>query len=111
MEGEPKGSTGSDMTSDDRLWAAASWIPVTPLWPILALVALLMEDKKDRPFIRYNAVLSIATGLILIPLTIVTLGCAAILYLGFFYCAYVAYQGETVNVPVVTNWIRQQGWV
>ena len=50
-----------DLTSDDRLWAALSWIPVSPLWPIFAIIALLLEDKKDRPFIRYNAILSIAT--------------------------------------------------
>ena len=100
-----------EITSDDRLWAALSWIPITPLWPIFAIVALVMDDKKDRAFIRYNAVLSIATGVILIPLTIVTCGCAALVYLVFFYWAYVAYQGETVEIPLVSDFARKQGWV
>ena len=100
-----------EITSDDRLWAALSWIPVTPLWPIFAIVALLMEDKKVRPFIRYNAVLSMITGLILIPLSIITCGCAALIYFVFFYWAYVAYQGETVEIPFVTDFAKNQGWL
>jgi uncharacterized membrane protein len=100
-----------DLTSDDRLWAALSWIPVSPLWPIFAIVALLLEDKKDRPFIRYNAIVSIATGVILIPVTIITCGCAALIYLVFFYWAYQAYMGQTVSIPVVSDFVRNQGWV
>ncbi len=100
-----------DITSDDRLWAALSWIPVTPLWPIFAIIALLLDEKKDRVFIRYNAVLSIATGVILIPLSIITCGCAALVYLVFFYWAYLAYQGQTVEIPFVTDFARKQGWV
>jgi len=100
-----------DLTSDDRLWAALSWIPVSPFWPIFAIVALLLEDKKDRPFIRYNAIVSIATGVILIPLTIITCGCAALIYLVFFYWSYQAYLGQTVNIPVVSDFVRNQGWV
>jgi uncharacterized membrane protein len=100
-----------DVSSDDRLWAALSWIPVTPLWPILAILVLLMEETKHRPFARYNAVLSIATGLILIPVTIVTLGLGALLYFLFFYWAYQSYRGQRVEVPFVSNLIRRQGWV
>jgi len=101
----------SEITPNDRTWAALSWIPATPLWPILAIVALLMEETKQRPFIRYNAVLSIATGLILIPLTIVTCGLGSLVYFGFFYWAYLAYQGKTVEVPMVSSWARERGWV
>jgi uncharacterized membrane protein len=100
-----------ELTQDDRLWAALAWIPITPLWPIFAIVALLIEDKQDRPFIRYHAVLSLITGVVLIPLTIVTCGCAAILYIVFFYWAYQAYQGKTVEIPLATDFARNQGWV
>ncbi len=44
----------SDLTSDDRLWALLSWL----FWPV-AVIMLLMDDKKTRPFIKYNAVLSL----------------------------------------------------
>jgi len=100
----------SEITSNDRIWAALGWLPVTPLWPILAIVALLMENTKDQAFVRYNAVVSIVTGVILIPLTIVTVGCAGLLYFVFFYWAYQAYQGQEVRIPVVSDWVKKQGW-
>ena len=102
---------GSDITPDDRMWAALAWLPITPLWPLLAVVALLLENTKDRPFVRYNAILSIATGVVLIPLSIVTLGCAALLYLVFFYWAYQAMMGQEVRVPFLSDWVKRQGWV
>ena len=101
----------AEITQDDRLWAALSWIPISPLWPVFAIVALVLEDKKDRQFVRYHAVLSLATGVILIPLSIVTCGCAALIYFVFFYWAYLAYQGETVEIPFVTDFARNQGWI
>ncbi|MFW5940872.1 MAG: hypothetical protein ACOC9C_01095 [Chloroflexota bacterium] len=100
-----------DITNDDRLWAALSWIPVSPLWPIISIVVLLMDDKQGRPFIRYHAIVSLITGIALIPLSIVTCGLAALVYVVFFYWAYLAYQGQMVEIPVVSNWARQQGWV
>lgn len=70
--------TGVEITADDRLWAALSWIPVSPLFPVVSVLMLLMDEKKDRPFIRYNAVLSLAVSVALIVLSIPTLGLAAI---------------------------------
>jgi uncharacterized membrane protein len=99
-----------ETTQNDRLWAALSWIPISPVWPILAIVALLMENTKDRPFVRYNAVVSIATGIVAIILTIVTLGIGALIFLVFFYWAYKAYQGDTVEIPWVSNFVRNRGW-
>ena len=95
----------SKITPNDRTWAALSWLPITPLWPVLAIVALLMENTKDQPFVRYNAIVSIVTGVVLIPLTIVTVGCAALLSLVCLVC-----QGQEVKIPVVSDWVRKQGW-
>lgn len=100
-----------ETTADDRLWAALSWIPVSPLWPIISILVLLLEEQKERPFVRYHAVVSIVTGVALIPLSVVTCGLAALVYLVFFYWAYLAYQGQMVEVPWVSNWVREQGWV
>lgn len=100
-----------DFTDNDRLWAALAWIPATPLWPLFALLALLLEDTKDRPFIRYHAIVSIVLGLALIPIAIFTLGCGAIVYLVFFWWAFEAYNGKVVEIPVISNWVRQRGWV
>jgi uncharacterized membrane protein len=100
-----------ETTQNDKLWAMLSWLPITPLWPVLAIVALLMENTKDRPFVRYHAIASIATGIAAVVITIVTFGLGSVLFLAFFYWAYKAYQGDMVNIPVVTNFIKNQGWV
>lgn len=109
--GESERNVEAGITSHDRTWAALSWLPLTPLWPLLAILALLMEDTKERPFVRYHAVNSIVTGVVLIPVTAVTLGLGGFLYLVFFYWAYQAYQGDTVTVPLITDWVRGQGWI
>ena len=112
MEEHQNVASGSrpDLTSDDKLWAALSWLPPTPLWPLMAVLALLLDDTKNRPFVRYNAVLSLVTGVALIPISIVTLGCGAILYLVFFYWAYQAMMGQEVRVPWLSDWVKRQGW-
>ncbi len=97
----------SDITSDDKLWALLSWL----IWPV-GIVMLLMDDKKVRPFIKYNAVLSLAYA---VPLTIlgsITVGC---LYaLGAIYAVVLAiqsFQGKWVTVPFLSDFIKNQGWV
>jgi uncharacterized membrane protein len=103
-----------DVTSDDKLWAALSYV----LAPIVGIIVLLMEEKKNRSFIKFHAVQSIvasvAVWIVVLIITTVTLGfgglCAPLVWLVFLYWAYKAYQGEMVNIPVVSNFIRQQGW-
>lgn len=108
--GNEKSAFGeTEVTSDDRLWAALSWIPISPLWPIIAVVLLLVEDKRDRPFIKYHAILSILTGVVGILLSFLCVG--IIILLAMFYYAYKAYQGEMVRIPVLTDFAENQGWV
>ncbi len=96
----------SDVTSDDKLWAALCYLPV--IFPIISIVVLLMEDKKSRPFIKFNAVQSLAVGLIGWVLSFACIGILILLYM--FYLAYLAYQGQEVKVPFVTDFIKNQGW-
>jgi hypothetical protein len=100
-----------ETNSSERLWSMLSWLPVPPLWPVLAILGLVLPSMKDSPYIRYNAILSIATGLILIPVSIITFGMAAFIYLIFFYWAYQAIRGETVIVPWVEDLLRRRGWI
>lgn len=99
-----------ELTSDDKLWAALSYV----FAPIVGIIVLLMEDKKARPFIKFNAVQSIAVSIVLfivVPIIAVpTFGCGAILYFIMFWWAYQAYQGQTVKIPVISDFIRNQGW-
>lgn len=97
----------SDITQDDKLWALLSWL----LWPV-AIVVLLMDDKKSRPFIKYNAVLALAFTVVLYVLGTVTAGC--LLVVGGIYAivlAIQAFQGQWVTVPLLTDFVKKQHWV
>lgn len=104
----------SDITSDDKLWAMLAYLPIVG-W-IIAIVALLMEDKKIRPFVRFHSVqalvLAVINGVVAGVLSAVIIGiCTGIagaIYM--LYIGYKAYQGETVTVPFVTDFIKNQGW-
>ncbi|MFC2054076.1 DUF4870 domain-containing protein [Chloroflexota bacterium] len=99
-----------DITSDDKLWAALGY-PI----PLVAIIALLLEDKKERPFIRFHAIQSLAFNIVLwvliVLLSIPTVGCVSILWLITLWPAYDSYQGNFTEIPVVTNFIKKQGWV
>jgi len=94
-----------DVTQDDKLWAMLGYII-----PIIAIVVLFMEDKKARPYIKFNAVQSLVATVALTIISTVTLGCGGILFLVMFWWAYQAYQGQDVRIPVISDFIRNQGW-
>lgn len=94
-----------DITQDDKLWAALGYVI-----PIIAIVVLFMEDKKNRPYIKFNAVQSIVVTVVLSILATVTFGCGSILFLVLFWWAYQAYQGQDVRIPMISDFIRNQGW-
>lgn len=100
-------SINSELTQDDKLWALLSWL----FWPV-ALVMLFMEDKKARPFIKYNAVLSLAFTVPMYVLGTITVGCLAVV--GVIYTIVLAiqsFQGKWVTVPVLTDFVKKQGWI
>lgn len=107
-----KPGTASDTTSDDKLWSLLAYV-LSPLAPI---IIMLMEDKKNRPFIRAHNVQALLWGLIVSIVGSVTIPLVVgfcILPLGFIvevYWGYKAYQGQYVNIPVVTNFVKSQGW-
>lgn len=101
------------ITSDDRLWALLSYL-LTPLIPI---IILLMEDKKNRPFIKAHYMQALVLGIVLVILnTILALipivNCISpILTLGVvIWLAIRANKGEYINLPVITDFVKNQGW-
>jgi uncharacterized protein len=104
----------SEVTSDDKLWAALGY-PIV----IVAIIVLLMEEKKNRPFIKYHAVQAIAVNVAIFVLSLVLTaitfgigGCLVpLLWIATLWPAYEAYQGKYLVLPVITNFIRNQGWV
>jgi uncharacterized membrane protein len=101
MEKEtPVNETG--LTTEDKQWALLCYL----VPPLTGLMILFIEDKAKRPFLMYHALLSIALGALGTVLF-------CIYPLIWFYCIYLgilAYQGKTVEVPFLSDWIREQGW-
>ncbi len=94
----------SGVTSDDKLWAALTYV-FSPLVPI---IIMLMEDKKNRPFLKAHNAQALILGII----TVLTSGFCVGILVWFYqlYLAYQAYQGKTVEVPVITSFCKNQGW-
>ncbi len=101
-----------DVTQDDKLWAALAWV-FTPLVPI---IILLMQDKKDRPFIKAHNMQALVWGVVfyvLVAITSMFLIGLCLWPIGFIlqlYWAYQAYQGKLVVIPVLTDFVKNQGW-
>ena len=100
-----------ETTSDDKLWGALSWVPI--IGPIVAIVVLLMEDKKNRPFMKYHAVNSLAVAVVIAVTSLVGIGLClgAIAFFVLLYWAYQAYQGQMFEIPLITDFVKKQGWV
>ena len=104
----------NDITDDDKLWSMLSYI----LGPIVPIIMLLLEDKKNRPFIRYNAMQALVLSVVMYVISavlapVVGIGCVvAVAVLGYsIYLGIKAYNGETVTIPVVTDFCKKQGWI
>ena len=101
-----------DVTSDDKLWVLLAYV----LAPIVPIIILFMDDKKNRPYIKAHNAQALVLGVLLALLSIligwtVFLGCIPFL----FWCLMVfygiqAFQGKFVTIPVITDWVQKQGW-
>ncbi len=116
----------SDVTDNDRLMAALSYV----FMGLVSLIVLLTESGKTRAFQRYHAIQSLGLAVAAIVfevlycicsfiLTAVTgglLGCilwifAFLPWVPGLYYAYQAYQGKMFEIPVLTQFMRQQKWL
>jgi hypothetical protein len=116
---------------DDRLMSALAWLTMVILQlPIVSVIQLLSPTTKDRPFQRNHAITSLlfyvaafvyefVAVIVYAILGALTLGCGyACLWVIFFlphalglYYALQAYNGKTIELPVLSNFGRQQGWL
>jgi len=114
MSEQMGGGSMGEVTSDDKLWSFLAYI-FTPLSPI---IIMLMADKKDRPFIKAHNMQALIWGLfnlvggtILSSVLFFCFGLPSIIIWGIgVYWGYQAYQGKTVNIPMVTDFVKNQGW-
>jgi uncharacterized membrane protein len=115
------------VSDNDKMMALLSYV----ITIIVPLVILLSESGKHRPFQKYHAIHSLALSGILFVVTLV-LACTVGLVLelltaGLGTCCLIpvtllpyalsiyfgvqAYQGQYVIIPVVTDFVKKQGWV
>jgi uncharacterized membrane protein len=101
-----------DINDQDKLMSALSY-PIG----IVAIVILLVEDMKKRPFQKYHAVQALAVNIIMLILWIVLgwtviLSCVPLLlWFVTIYWAIKAYQGEYFEIPGLTGFLKGQGWI
>ena len=102
----------ADVTSDDKLWSLLAYV----LTPIVPIIILLMEDKKNRPFIKSHNAQALVVGIVNAILGIglgwtLVLSCVPlIVWLVCIYWGIQAYNGKAVEIPVISNWVKSQGW-
>ena len=95
-----------NITDDDKLWAALAYV-----FPLLVpIIILIMEDKKNREFIKAHNAQALAAGIVFWVFTTVTVGCGSIVWLLFLYWGYQAFQGNYFEIPVITDFVKNQGW-
>jgi len=101
--------TATDTASDDKLWGLLSYL----LSPIVPIIILLMEDKKNRPFLKHQAVQALALFVIEFVISLIVIGfCVYPFYLiGMIYWGVKAYQGELVTIPYLTDFLKKQNWL
>jgi uncharacterized membrane protein len=121
MAEEYTAPAGGDITDNDKLMAALSY-PI----PLVAIIILVAEDMKSRPFQKYHAVQALAANIALWVI-IGVLGCvlaaitffigglcglgAILLWFITLYWAYEAYQGKYFEIQWLTNFLKGQNWL
>ncbi|MEN8171265.1 MAG: hypothetical protein ABFS03_00130 [Chloroflexota bacterium] len=104
----PEMTSDPEITSDDKLWAMLAYV----FSPIVPIILMFIEDKKDRPFIKEHNVQALIVGVLTtIVAATVVLSCVALpMWLVMLYWGIQAYQGKSVEIPLLTKFVKDQGW-
>lgn len=127
----PKATAAPEGTSDDRLMAALAWFTMVILQlPIVSIIQLLSPTNKERAFQQHHAVTSllfyaagivyeIVIGIAYAIVGVLTLGIGLICLWPLFFVPHVlglyyalqAYNGKRVQLPLLSEFGRNQGWL
>ena len=101
-----------EITSDDKLWALLAYV----LSPLIPVIILLLEDKKNRPFIKAHNGQALVLGLVnlivgtVLSFTVVLACVPFLIWIYMIYLGIQAYQGQYVTIPVISDFVKNQGW-
>lgn len=105
--------TNPSISEDDKLWGMLSYL----LTPLVPLIIFLLEDKKNRPYIKLHQMQGLVLGVALlilngiltvIPFVSCVTGPLSIVLM--VYYAIKAFKGQEFEIPVVSNLVKSQGW-
>jgi len=106
----------SAAAGDNKLWALLAYV----LSPVVPIIILLMEDKKNQPDLKPHTMQALVAGLAIIVITVILgviplIGCLSPIvalagWIAMIYWGFQAYNGKEVTIPVVTNFAKKQGW-
>lgn len=103
-------NTDPSITNDDKLWSLLAYV----LSPIVPIIILLIEEKKNRPFIKAHNIQALCWGTLIWLLNVVFSGFIGwIIGLAGLVLSIIwgikAFQGEYVNIPYLTDFLKKQG--
>ncbi|HEY3289275.1 MAG TPA: hypothetical protein VGK87_04020, partial [Anaerolineae bacterium] len=86
--------------------------------PIGGIIILVSENMKNDPVLKKHAIQGIiaviVASVIFFLLSAITLGIGAclawVVYIPLIIWGIQAYQGKDVNIPVITDFGKKQGW-
>jgi uncharacterized membrane protein len=99
-------------SGDDRLWGLLTYL----FSPWVSIIILLMESKKQRPFLKYHYMqaLILGAGEVVVNTVLTPLGIGCLLWVVTIvynvWLCYRANKGEYFDVPGIGSWVRKQGW-
>lgn len=102
----------SGVSSEDRLWVLLDFL----LTPLLPLITLFLDDKKNKEFIKYHNVptliLGIAEAVVLTILAFIpVINCfSPLIYIINIIYGIKAYKGVNTDIPVITKFSQDQKW-
>ncbi|MHB0877980.1 MAG: DUF4870 domain-containing protein [Anaerolineae bacterium] len=119
------GAAGPEVTSSDKTMGLLAY-----LLPFIgSAIILLSETNKQRPFQRFHGYQGLGLAVIYVVFEIIvnvasliaggaTCGLGCVLWIvglipivPAIYYGYQAYQGKVFDVPVLTDFMVQQGWL
>lgn len=112
MSEQPVIPSTPEISSDDKLWVLLSFL-LTPIFPI---ITLLMEDKKNQPFIKFHTIPTLVLGLTEMVISIIlgwipVVNCfVPLIYIINILFGLKAFKGEYTEIPLITKICKEQGW-
>ena len=100
----------SPIPEKERWWAALSYV----FSPILPAGLLFIFDLEDYPFLKKHIYQALVMGGVLMlsmPLILAATLCVGGLFWFIMpYWALQAFNGQSITIPWITDWVKQQGW-